>query len=117
MAFRDRSDDVEDLPRAFFVNDRKVEVGTAGIFGLLVFAAEFAGKQAAGKRTPDEEAGFFGFEQRNNFALEVAARDGVVGLQGIEPGEVAKLGNGESFGDFPGLPVGDTDVAYFAGAD
>jgi hypothetical protein len=117
VGFCNRNDDVEDLPRAFLVDDGKVEFRTAGVFGLLIFAAEFAGEQATCKRAPDQEAGSFGFEERNNFALEIAACDGVVSLKGLEARNVAKLGNGESFGDLPGLPVGDADVADFAGAD
>ena len=84
----DGSDDVEDLPGAFFIDERKVELGAAGIRGLLVFAAEFAGKQAAGERAPDQQADVLVFQQRDDLALQVAAGDGVVGLQRIEAGQI-----------------------------
>ena len=117
MGLRDGRDDVEDLPGAFLVNEGEVELGAARVGGFLVFAAEFATEQAAGERAPDEQAGLLGFEQRDEFALEVAAGDGVVGLQGIEAREVQELRDGEGFGDLPGLPVGDADVTDLAGAD
>ena len=82
--------------------------------GFLVFAGELAGEQAAGEWAPDEEAGLFGFEERDDVAFEVAAGDGVVGLEGVEAGEVFELGDAEGFGDLPGLPVGDADVADFS---
>ena len=50
----------------------------------------------------------------DDFALEVAADDGVVGLEGVEAGEVFELGDAEGFGDLPGVPVGDADVADFS---
>ena len=102
------------LPGALLVDDGEVEVGAAGVFGLLVFAGELAGEQAAGERAPDEEAGLFGFEEGDDVALEVAAGDGVVGLEGVEAGEVFELGDGEGLGDLPAEPVGDADVADFA---
>ena len=117
VGFGDGSHDVEDAPGALFVDDGEVELGAAGVCGFLVFAGELAGEEAAGERAPDEEAGLFGFEERDEVALEVAAGDGVVGLKGVEAGEVFELGDAEGFGDLPGLPVGDADVADFACSD
>ena len=114
VGFGDGDEDVQDAPGAVLVDDGEVEVGAAGVFGLLVFAGELAGEQAAGEGAPDEQAGLFGFEEGDDVALEVAAGDGVVGLEGIEAGEVFELGDGEGFGDLPGEPVGDADVADFA---
>ena len=114
MGFGDGDEDVHDVPDAVLVDDGEVEGGAAGVFGLLVFAGEFAGEEAAGEGAPDEEAGLFGFEEGDDVALEVAAGDGVVGLEGVEAGEVFELGDAEGFGDLPGEPVGDADVADFA---
>jgi hypothetical protein len=113
----DGGDDVEDVPGALFVDEGEVEVGAAGVGGLLIVAGEFAGEETAGQRAPDEEAGLFSFENGDEFALEVAAGDGVVSLQSVEAGERAEVGEGEGLGDLPGLPVGDTDVADLAGFD
>ena len=117
MGLGDRSHGVEDLPGALLIHERKVELGAAGAFRLLVFAAELAGEQAAGERAPDQQAGLFSFEQRDDFALQVAAGDGVVGLQGVEASEILELRDAQGFGDFPGLPVGAADVADLALVD
>ena len=114
MGFGYGDEDVHDAPDAFLVDDGEVEGGAAGVFGLLVFAGVLAGEQAAGEGAPDEEAGLFGFEERDYVALEVAAGDGVVGLQGVEAGEVFEFGDAEGFGDLPGEPIGDADVTDFA---
>ena len=111
MGFRDRSHHVEDLPCPLFVHDGKVEVGAARIRGLLVRPAELAGKQAAGKRTPHEQADLFGFQQGNDFPFEIAAGDRVISLKRVESGQVPELGDAEGFGDLPCLPVGAADVA------
>src|ERR1700732_1201820 len=65
VCFRDRSQRVEDLPGPLFVHDGKVVFAAARIRGLLVRPAELAGKQAAGKRTPHEQADLLGFQQGN----------------------------------------------------
>jgi hypothetical protein len=44
----DGGDDVEDAPGAFLVDEGEVEVGAAGVGGLLIFAGEFSGEQATG---------------------------------------------------------------------
>src|SRR6267154_1925956 len=80
MCFRDRSHHVEDLPGPLFVHDRKVVVGAARIRGLLVRPAELAGKQAAGKRTPHEQADPFRLQQGYDFPLQIAAGDRVISL-------------------------------------
>ena len=74
MCFRDRSHHVEDLPGPLFVHDGKVEVSAARIRGLLVRPAELAGKQAAGKRTPHEQADLFGFQQWERFPVRDRGR-------------------------------------------
>jgi hypothetical protein len=56
-----------DLPGPLIVNNGKVVFAAARIRGLLVRPAELAGKQAAGKRTPHEQADLFGFLQGNDF--------------------------------------------------
>src|SRR6267154_5550600 len=66
VCFRDRGHHVEDLAGPLFVHDGKVVFSTARIRGLLVGPAELSGKQAAGKRTPHEQANLFGFQQRND---------------------------------------------------
>src|SRR3981081_1313719 len=111
LCFRDRSHRVEDLPGPLFVHDGKVVVSAARIRGLLVRPAELAGKQAAGKRTPDEQADLFGFQQENDFPFEIAAGDRVISLKRVESGQVPELGDAEGFGDLPCLPIGATDVA------
>src|SRR5712671_5001923 len=110
MCFRDRSHHVEDLPGPLFVHDRKVVVSAARIRGLLVRPAELAGQQAAGKRTPHEQADLFGFQQGDDFPFEIAAGDRVISLQRVESGQVPELGDSEGFGDLPCLPVGAADV-------
>jgi len=85
----------------------------ARICGLLVCPAELAGKQAAGKRTPHEQADLFGFQQGNDFPFEIAAGDRVKSLKRVESGQVSELGDAEGFGDLPCLPVGAADVADF----
>src|ERR1700726_2316658 len=67
VCFRDRSHHLEDLPGPLFVHDGKVVFSAARIRGLLVRPAELARKQAAGKRTPHEQADLFGFQQWNDF--------------------------------------------------
>src|SRR6476661_5698702 len=67
VCFRHRSHHVEDLPGPLFVHDGKVVFSAARIRGLLVRPAELARKQAAGKRTPNEQADLFGFQQWNDF--------------------------------------------------
>jgi hypothetical protein len=42
---------------------------------LLVRPTELAGQQAAGKRTPHDQANLFGFQQGNDFPFEIAASD------------------------------------------
>src|SRR5882757_73734 len=64
---RDRSHHVEDLPGPLFVHEGKVVFAAARICSLLVRPAELAGEQAAGKRTPHEQADLFGFQQGNDF--------------------------------------------------
>ena len=72
----------------------EVEVGAAGAFGLLVLAGELAGEKTAGKGAPDEQAGLFRLgEVGDDLALEVAAGDGVVGLDGGHAGEVEAVGD------------------------
>src|SRR5882757_724784 len=94
-----------------FVHDGKVVVSAARIRGFLVRPAELAGKQAAGKRTPHQQADLFGFQQRNDFPFQIAAGDRVIGLKRVEAGEVPELRDAEGFGDLPCLPVGAADVA------
>src|SRR5258705_12954751 len=117
MSFRDWSHRLEDLPGALFVHDGKVELGAAGAFPLLIPATKPTGEQATGERAPNEEADLFGFQKRNEFALEVATGDGVVGLERIEAGEILELGDAQGLGDLPGLPVRDADVADLALGD
>src|SRR5258706_2778427 len=87
MCFRDRSHHVEDLPGPLFVHDGNVDVSAARIRGLLVRPAELAGKQAAGRRTPDEQADLFGFGQGNDFPFDTATGDRVITLERHESGQ------------------------------
>jgi hypothetical protein len=107
----DGADDVEHAPGTLLVDDGEVEGGAAGVFGLLVLAGELAGEQAAGEGAPDEQADLLVLEDGDDLALEVAAGDGVVGLQGVEAGEVLVLGDAEGLHEAPGVPVGAADVA------
>ncbi len=68
--------------------------------GFWCSRGEFTGEDAAGERTPDEQSGLFGFEQRHDVALEVAPGERVVGLQGVEAGEVLELGDAEGLAIF-----------------
>jgi hypothetical protein len=80
MRLRNRSHRLEYLPSALFVHEGKVELRAAGALRLLVLAAELAGEQATRERAPNQETDLFGFHKRNEFAFEVTAGDGVVGL-------------------------------------
>src|SRR6202035_3103990 len=91
VCFRDRSHRIEDLPGPLFVHDGKVIFSAARIRGLLVRPAELARKQAAGKRTPHEQAELFGFQQWNDFPFEIATGDRVISLQRVESGQVLEL--------------------------
>ena len=112
MCFRDRSHYIEDLPGPLFVHEGKVIAGAARIRGRLIHPAELAGKQAAGKRTPDKQADLFGFQQRNDFPFEIAAGDRVISLKRVESGQVPELGDAEGFGDLPCLPVASAHVTH-----
>src|SRR5712672_1220864 len=109
--FRNWSHHVEDIPGPLFVHDGKVVFSAARIRGLLVRPAELAGKQATGERTPYEQANLFGFQQGNDFPLEIAAGDRVISLKRVELGQIPELGDTEGSGDLPCLPVGAADVA------
>src|SRR4029077_647583 len=111
MCFGDRSHHIEDLPGSLFVHEGKVELGAARIRGLLVRPAELAGKQAAGQRTPHEQADLFGFEHGNDVSFEIAAGDRVISLKRVESGQVPQFGDAEGFGDLPCLQVGAADVS------
>src|SRR6202030_3587085 len=111
MYFRDRSDHFEDLPGPLFVHDRKVVVSAARICGLLVHPAVLAGQQAAGKRTPYEQADLFGLQQGNDFPFEIAAGDRAIRLNRVESGQLPELADPKGFGDLPCLPIGAADVA------
>src|SRR6202049_1564816 len=111
MCFRDRSHHVEDLTGTLFVHDSKVVYSAARCRRLLSLPAELAGKQAAGKRTPYEQADLFGFQQGNDFPFEIAAGDRVISLKRVESGQVPEPGDTEGFGDLPCLPVGAADIA------
>src|SRR5258706_13009260 len=99
MCFRDRSHHVEDLPGPLFVHDGKVVFAAARIRGLLVRPAELAGKQAAGKRTPHQQADLFGFQHGDEFTFEIAASDRVISLKRVESGQVPELRDAEGSGD------------------
>src|SRR4051795_8553795 len=99
MRLRDRSHCVENFPGAFFGHDRKVELGAARSFRLLILAAEFTGEQTTGEWTPDQKTHLFSFQERNKFAFEVATGDGVVGLQRIEARKVLELRDAQRPGD------------------
>src|SRR6202045_4718746 len=114
MCFRDRSHHVEDLPGPLFVHDRKVVVSAARICGLLVHPAVLAGQQSTGKRTPYEQADFFGLQEGNDFPFEIAASDRVISLKQVESGQVPELADAKGFGNLPCLPVGAADVADFS---
>src|ERR1700674_1191039 len=105
MCFRDRSHHVEDLPGPLFVHDGKVVDSAARIRRLLIRPAELAGKQAAGRRTPYEQADLFGFQPGNVFPFEIAAGDRVISLKRVETGQAPELADAEGFGDLPCLPV------------
>src|ERR1700687_4155725 len=100
--------------RPALCHDRKVVVGAARICGLLVHPAVLAGQQAAGKRTPYEQADLSGLQQGNDFPFEIAAGDRVISLKRVEPSQVLELGDAKGFGNLPCLPVGADDVADFS---
>src|SRR5580704_3674571 len=91
VCFRDRNHHVEDLPGPLFVHDGEVVFTAARIRGLLVSPAELAGQQAARKRTPNEQADLFGFQQGNDFAFEITPGDRVISLKRVESGQVPEL--------------------------
>ena len=117
VGLSDGFEHVEDAPGAVLVDEGEVEGGAAGVFGFLVVAGELAGEEAASEGTPDEEAGALVFEHGDDLALEVTAGNGVVGLEGVEFGEVFGVGDAEGLHDLPGHPVGAADVADLALGD
>src|SRR6266478_7126824 len=114
MSLRDRTHDIEDSPSAFLIDDREIELGSARSLRLLVLATELAGEQTAGQRTPNQESNLFGFEQRQQLAFKIAARDRIVGLQALKTRKVFGLGNTHRSGDLPSLPVRNADVSHLA---
>src|SRR5439155_19883006 len=110
----DRSHDIQDFPGAFLIDDREIELGSAGSLRLLVLAAELAGEQTAGERTPNQESNLFGFEQRHQLALKIAACDRIVGLQALKTRKVFGLGDTDRSGDLPSLPVRNANVSHLA---
>src|SRR5712672_3500090 len=109
--FRNWSHHVEDIPGPLFVHDGKVVFSAARIRGLRVRPAELAGKQAAGKRTPHQQADLFGLQQGNDFPFEIATGDRVISLKRVKSGQVSELADAKGFGELPCLPVGAADVA------
>src|SRR5258708_21509763 len=104
VCFRDRSHHVEDIPGPLYVHDGKVVFSAARIRGLLVRPAELAGKQAAGKRTPHQQADLFRLQQGYDFPLEIATGDRVISLQRVKAGEGPELADAEGFCELPCLP-------------
>ena len=51
------------------------------------------------------------FEHRHDFAFEVAAGQGIIGLQAFEPGQAQPLRDAEGLGDLPRRPVRNPGVA------
>src|SRR3979411_2293293 len=82
---------VEDLPGALFINERIVPLGAARASRVLVLAAELTGKQATREGAPDDQPRLFRFQERNELAFEIAAGDGVVGLQRGKASEVLEF--------------------------
>src|SRR6476620_12787641 len=117
MSLRDRSHDIQDFPGALLIDDREIELGSAGSLRFLVLAAELAGEQTAGQRTPNQESNLFGFEQRRQLAFKIAARDRIVGLQALKTRKVFGLGDTHRSGDLPSLPVRNADVSHLALSD
>ena len=71
-------------------------------------------QQPAGERAPDHQPDPLVLQQRRDLALEVAAGDGVVGLQRGEARPAVAVGDAERLHDLPGRPVRAADIADMA---
>ena len=83
----------EDLPGTFLVHNGEIKFAAPRVGRLLVGPAEFARKQPARQRTPNEQANLLGFQKGNDLPFEFAAGDRVIGLEGVETGKVLEFGN------------------------
>jgi len=52
-----------------------------------------------GKSDPVRQADLFGYQQGNEFPLEIAAGDRVISLKRVESGQIPELGDADGFGD------------------
>jgi hypothetical protein len=86
------------------------------IWGFLV-GGRVAGKEAAGKRAPRNEADALGAAQRDHLPLLLAIDEVVVILHAHDPGEAKPLGGGEHPGELPGVHRRCADVERLAGLD
>ena len=93
---------------------REGQNGPAAAGGALLLADLLAAEQAAGQGAPDHQAHALAAQHRHDLALQVAAGDGVVGLQALEPGQAEALGDAQGLHDLPGGPVGHADIADVA---
>src|SRR5262249_35090413 len=91
----------------------KIKFRSATFCRLLIVAAEFAGKQSAGKRAPYEQSSFGVFHQRHEFALQITSCDGIVGLKRIEARPVLEFRYVKRSLQSPGRPVRATHVTNF----
>src|SRR5688572_24314495 len=96
---------VDDWPGAVAVNRREVEIGATAVGALLLALVILAREQAAGERAPYHQADPFRLQHRHDFTLEVAADQGVIGLERDRPGETVALRQADRLGDLPGCPV------------
>lgn len=73
--------------------------------GRLPLAAEPAGQETAGERTPHQQAQLLRLKERHQLALEVTPGDRVIGLQRVEAREIQASRYPERRRDPPCLPV------------
>ena len=101
-------------PGAILVHGRKIEAGAARALDCGGAGPELAGQKAARQRRPDHQPKLLFQEHGNQVPLQVAAGDGVVGLQGLEARVSLRLASAERLGDLPGRPIGDADITHQA---
>ena len=76
-----------------------------------MFAGEFARKQPAGERAPDQQSHLLVEQHRPQFPFQLATRQRVVRLQGDELFEVVEGRDSERLHDLPCREIGAADVA------
>ena len=105
---------VEDVECAVFVNWRKIEIDAPGILCACTIPFVFSAQKAPGQRAPDHQTNLLIQQQWREFAFQIPARNGVIGLQRYKFGEAVLRAVPDSLHDMPGGEVAAPDIAHFS---